>query len=374
MSQRQYRLDFRKEDSIYIFDRIRNSTSASLVGVGSIGKSNLIAHLLNPLVHHHYLGAEEATSLSLIRIDANMLVPLSSHAESDDAMRAWSGYELLMHRMYLSYHPFHLLDNEEKEQFYQLYQALQDGRNPLYASMGLRYLELALTLFVRKGQKIVFLFDEFEHILETLPIKFFLTLRGLRDTYKSQLSFLTFSRSPLPVLVDRMGLDAIEIEPFVELFNDYVRYVGPYNEKDAQEMIATLSERSKVQVSESTITTLLQVTGRFAGLLRASWKVLESLPSSVLMPPPVTLASFLIQRKAIQLECQSLWDSLNSSEQMILRTVARLQPAVVMTETEDAVNMLVQKRLLRVNAAKTELQIEPAIFRAYLTEQGTNAP
>ncbi len=374
MSQRQYRLDFRKEDSIYIFDRIRNSTSASLVGVGSIGKSNLIAHLLNPLVHHHYLGAEEATSLSLIRIDANMLVPLSSHAESDDAMRAWSGYELLMHRMYLSYHPFHLLDNEEKEQFYQLYQALQDGRNPLYASMGLRYLELALTLFVRKGQKIVFLFDEFEHILETLPIKFFLTLRGLRDTYKSQLSFLTFSRSPLPVLVDRMGLDAIEIEPFVELFNDYVRYVGPYNEKDAQEMIATLSERSKVQVSESTITTLLQVTGRFAGLLRASWKVLESLPSSVLMPPPVTLASFLIQRKAIQLECQSLWDSLNSSEQMILRTVARLQPAVVMTETEDAVNMLVQKRLLRVNAAKTELQIEPAIFRAYLTEQGTDAP
>jgi len=374
MSQRQYRLEFRKEDSIYIFDRIRNSTSASLVGVGSIGKSNLIAHLLNPLVHHHYLGAEEATSLSLIRIDANMLVPLSSHAESDDAMRAWSGYELLMHRMYLSYHPFHLLDNEEKEQFYQLYQALQDGRNPLYASMGLRYLELALTLFVRKGQKIVFLFDEFEHILETLPIKFFLTLRGLRDTYKSQLSFLTFSRSPLPVLVDRMGLDAIEIEPFVELFNDYVRYVGPYNEKDAQEMIATLSERSKVQVSESTITTLLQVTGRFAGLLRASWKVLESLPSSVLMPPPVTLASFLIQRKAIQLECQSLWDSLNSSEQMILRTVARLQPAVVMTETEDAVNMLVQKRLLRVNAAKTELQIEPAIFRAYLTEQGTDAP
>jgi len=374
MSQRQYRLEFRKEDSIYIFDRIRNSTSASLVGVGSIGKSNLIAHLLNPLVHHHYLGAEEATSLSLIRIDANMLVPLSSHAESDDAMRAWSGYELLMHRMYLSYHPFHLLDNEEKEQFYQLYQALQDGRNPLYASMGLRYLELALTLFVRKGQKIVFLFDEFEHILETLPIKFFLTLRGLRDTYKSQLSFLTFSRSPLPVLVDRMGLDAIEIEPFVELFNDYVRYVGPYNEKDAQEMIATLSERSKVQVSESTITTLLQVTGRFAGLLRASWKVLESLPSSVPMPPPVTLASFLIQRKAIQLECQSLWDSLNSSEQMILRTVARLQPAVVMTETEDAVNMLVQKRLLRVNAAKTELQIEPAIFRAYLTEQGTDAP
>ena len=105
-------------------------------------------------------------------------------------------------------------------------------KNPLYAYMGIRYLELGLQFFLRKGIQIVFMFDEFEEMLDQMPVKFFHTLRGLRDNNKQSLSYLTFTRAPLTTLIERKGLDMLKYEPFIELFTDNVYYVGPYNEKD----------------------------------------------------------------------------------------------------------------------------------------------
>lgn len=364
MASRQYRLDFRKEDVAYILERVNTATSCSLVGVGSVGKSNLITHLLNPAVHSHHLGEEAAGSIRLINIDANMLVPMAA-AANDDAQRCWAGYELMTHRIFLSFYPFDMLGADDAQRFYETYLALQDGRNPLFASMGLRYFELGLAYFFRRGIKIAFLFDEFEEVLRQLPIKFFLTLRGLRDTYKSQLSYITFSRSPLPVLIDRLGIDPLLIEPFLELFNDHVRYVGPYNTPDAKDMVSTLSKRSSRQIADTTAQALTDATGRFAGLLRAGWTILEQSPA-VTEATQDELATLLHNRKSIQLECQTIWESLNPSEQTVLKAVARLSPYTVNEDTEDAVTMLVQKRLLRVDREGNRLSIEPPVFRMYL--------
>lgn len=369
MAARQYRLEFRKEEVAFVMERANTVTSCSLVGVGSVGKSNLIAHLLNPAVHAYYLGDDNAQGLKLINLDANMLVPLSGSA-NDDAQRAWAGYELMMHRVFMSFYPFEVLGPDDAQRFYDTYQALQDGRNPLYASMGLRYLELGLAYFLRRGLNIIFLLDEFEELLRQLPIKFFLTLRGLRDNYKSQISFITFSRSPLPVLIGRLGIDPIQVEPFVELFNDHVRYVGPYNIQDAKDMVVNLAKRSAQQIPEALTQSLLDATGRFAGLIRAGWTVLEQNPNFVSGSLDDT-GSLLSARKSIQLECQTIWDSLNPSEQTVLKAVARLAPYTVNDATEEAVTMLVQKRLLRVDREGKSLTIEPVVFRQYLKRSAT---
>ncbi len=364
MTQRQYRLDFRKEDVTYILDRVNASTSCSLVGVGSIGKSNLIAHLLNPVVHIHYLGGDSANMLKLINIDANMLTLLTA-GQDDEAHRAWTGFELMMHRLFLAFYPFEALSADDARSFFTTYQSLQDGRNPLYASMGLRYFELGLAFFLRRGFKLVFLFDEFETMLDRMPVKFFLALRGLRDVYKGQLSYITFARSPLPVLIERIGFDALSIEPFVELFNDHVRYIGPYSTQDAADMVSVLVKRSSRPLSDSTVAALLDATGRFAGMIRAGWSILE-MANNYTPTNAQDAAVFLGARKSIRLECRTIWDSLNLSEQIVLRAVARLESYNIDSASEDAVSMLLQKRLLRLDRALNALIVEPPVLRYFI--------
>ncbi len=364
-STRQYELDFRKEEVETIMKYVAGATSCSLVGIGSVGKSNLIAHLSDPRVHEQYLGTEAAQRVKFITIDANMLGPMPP--EKNDPHGCWAGYELLMHRLFLAFYPFDMLPESEANRFYDTYLALQNGTNPLYAYMALRYFEVGLQFFLRQNYKVVFMFDEFEEMLKQLPVKFFQTLRGVRDANKRQLVYMTFTRSPLPTLVDRFEISSLEIEPFIELFTDNVLYVGPYNEKDARKMLAELSSRRQRTFPDNISELLLQATGRYAGLLRAGFASLEEMSNLTQATESVdTLAQALAIRSAIRTECQTVWKSLNRSEQYVLKAVARLTPYNVSPETEHAVTMLMQKRLLRLDKSQQSLEIAPPVFRVFV--------
>jgi hypothetical protein len=279
-------------------------------------------------------------------------------------MRCWAGYELMMHRLFLAFYPFDMLSDTEATRFYETYLALQNGTNPLFTYMALRYFEMGLQFFVRQGYKVAFLFDEFDEMLKQLPVKFYQTLRGIRDANKRNLVYLTFTRSPLPTLVERYELPALDIEPFVELFNDNVHYVGPYNDKDARKMYDELTSRRQKTYPDAVRDMLLQTTGRYAGLLRAGFAALEELGT-----PPLSvdaLAEVLATRSAIRTECRTIWTSLNRSEQYVLKAVARLTPYNVSAETELAVTMLVQKRLLRLDQSQKRLEIQPPVFRVFV--------
>lgn len=366
-ANRKHPLEFRKEDVEYITQKWQASASCAVVGIGSAGKSNLLQHLIDPDVQAHYMG-ESAASFKSIVIDANMLGPLPSpNAPDAEQVRCWAGYELMMHRLYLAFYPFGMLSPDEARRFYDCYTALQDGTNPLYAYMALRYFELGLEFFMRKNIKIAFLFDEFDEMLRQMPVKFFQTLRGIRDANKNRIVYLTFTRSPLVTVVERLNIPMLDIEPFIELFTDNVHYVGPYNETDARQMVEDLSRRNKISYPEPVPTLLLQATGRYAGILRAGFNLLEEFSNVNLAEQDVdSMASLLASKPAIRTECRTIWTSLNRSEQYVLKAVARLTPYNVSEETEHAVAMLVQKRLLKLNKAKQTLEIEPPVFRVFV--------
>jgi len=366
MSQtRQYDIDFRKEEVDYIMKQISGSTSTSLVGIGSVGKSNLLQHITDPRVHEHYLGVNEAQQLKTITIDANMLGPLP--ADKDDPLRCWAGYELLMHRLFLAFYPFDMLPDSEANRFYETYLALQNGTNPLFTYMALRYFEVGLQFFMRQNFKIVFLFDEFDEMLRQLPVKFFQTLRGIRDANKRKLLYITFTRSPLPTLVERFEIPMLDIEPFAELFTDNVYYIGPYNDKDSRKMYDELSGRRQTNYPDGVRDLLFQATGRYAGLLRAGFAALEEFGNLEQATQSVdSLAEVLAMRSAIRSECKTIWTSLNRSEQYVLKAVARLTPYNVSTETEQAVSMLMQKRLLRLDKTQQRLEISPPVFQVFV--------
>jgi hypothetical protein len=78
------------------------------------------------------------------------------------------------------------------------------------------------------------------------------------------------------------------------------------------------------------------------------------------------LSAALATRSAIRTECRTIWTSLNRSEQYVLKAVARLTPYNVSAETELAVTMLVQKRLLRLDQSQKRLEIQPPVFRVFV--------
>lgn len=360
---RQYDMDFRKEEVEYTMKHIAGATSLSLVGIGSVGKSNLLQHIIDPKVHANYLGTDAAEKVRTITVDANMLGPLP---EGNDAMRCWAGYELMMHRLFLAFYPFDMLSESEANRFYETFLALQNGTNPLYTYMALRYFEFGLQFFIREGYKIVFLFDEFDEMLRQLPVKFFQTLRGIRDGSKRNLVYVTFTRSPLPTLVERFAIPALDIEPFIELFTDNVHYVGPYNEKDGRKMLDELSSRRQKNYPDNLRDMLLQASGRYAGLLRSGFASLEDISSVTQIASAEALSDALAAKSAVRTECKTIWTSLNRSEQYVLKAVARLTPYNVSPETELAVTMLVQKRLLRLDKNQQRLEIQPPVFRVFV--------
>ncbi len=366
-NQRQYPLEFRREEVTRILRCWDASEAASVVGLGSVGKSNLIQHLTRTDVKQSVLGAG-ADSTYVVVIDANMLGALPSPGLSDSQpFRVWAGFELIMHRIFLTLYPFPQLPQEEAKRFYDAYQMLQDGNNPLFSYMGVRYLELGLEYFLRKNLKIVLIFDEFEELLRQMPPKFFQILRGLRDSHKSNFVYTVFSRSPIPVLVERYGMPLLDMEPFVELFTDNLIYVGPYNEADGRQMLASISRRRDKALPELANALLLEATGRFAGLLRGGFNTLADANITDWGTYNAgSIAEILIANPAVKAECSSIWTGLNRSEQYVLKAVAKLHPYTVSTETELAVNMLVQKRLLRVNRADKNLVIEPPVFQLFI--------
>jgi hypothetical protein len=361
---RKQPFDFRKEEVGYVMKRWQAAESCTLIGVGSVGKSNLLQHLADEEVQKYYLG-EKAARIKAIIIDPNMLGPLPAPEAGNEPFRCWAGYELMMHRLYLAFYPLDLLGEQDALNFYETYQQLQDGSNPLYTYMGLRYFELGLEFFLRRGIHLVFMFDEFEELLRQMPVKFFQTLRGLRDNHKNNLTFLTFARAPLTVLGDRLKVPMAEFEPFAELFTDNGYYVGPYNEVDGRAMIdRLLSRNQKGSYPPHVADFLLYASGRYAGLLRAAFRMLDTLGS--IQPEEVyseRLVEKLCSRPSVRIECETIWRSLTPAEQNALQVVAGITNQTT-PDKELAITMLVQKRLVRVD--HKALYIEPPLFRVFV--------
>lgn len=365
---RKHPLDFRREEVSYIMQRWKAADSCALVGVGSVGKSNLLQHLASPEVQRAYIpNINEEHEFKTIIIDPNMLGPLPFTGDNWEGIRVWAGYELLMHRLFMAFYPFHMLTQEEAEAFYGAYQALQDGTNPVYAYMGLRYFELGLHIFLRRGIRIVFMFDEFEDMLRNIPPRFFQNLRGLRDTNKRLLSYLTFTRAPLPNLIEELNLSTVEFEPFNELFTDNVLYVGPYTERDARRMVENLMSRNQRHYPEPAVRFLLWATGHYAGLLRSGYRLLDKMgpiDSSSMMNDE--LLHDLAMRRPIQSECRTLWHSLSPVERRTLKACARLTEYLP-AEMNPAASLLMDKKLLRIDPTQNTMHIEPPVFRIFVS-------
>lgn len=364
---RKQNINFRSEEVSYISDRWIAFEPISLIGVGSVGKSNLLHHLSDENTHDHYLG-ESAIGFATVIIDPFLLGSLPDKSENVEQYKLWAGIELIMHRLYMTFHSSDLLDDPDRQKLFELYETLQNGNNPLFTYLGIRYFELSLKLLFDRNIQLVLMFDEFEEFLRLMPYKFFQTLRGLRDNYKTQFTFLTFTRSPIPALVQEIQLDYMAMEPFLELFNDNILYIGPYNDQDAMSMLKTLTKRNPQSIFPDHIYQLiLYSSGKFAGLLRAIFRVVKTLGE---IEAHEIYDKSLMQKLAsytpVRTECKTIWLSLSDVEKQVLHTIAKITSYRDTHEFDEAVKLLLKKQLLSLDRKTETLKIKPPVFEYFV--------
>ncbi len=334
-------LTFRADVVKPIYQTLAAGDSCSVVGIGSVGKSNLLRFLRRDDVRQAQLG-ESWTTYLLVYIDINKILKLSR----------WGLFELMLHQLLIDLTNLGA-DQQVLETLDELHQR---AAQPKTRYLALRHLDRAIRLVCHQlGLRLVFLFDEFDELCRRMAPEGFSALRALRDDYKYQVMYLVATRLELERLRDEIK----EIEAFEELVTPHTFWLGPYSEADARFMLHRLASRHKMPLDEDSTTKILEATGSHPGLLREGYSVFRKSPDDFF--------DALVKSIKAQAECQRIWLSLSSQEQegMLALTDQGHAP----DELTDIIQRLCHKGLVRGETPE-DTHIFSSIFGAYIRQQG----
>ncbi len=393
---RYYHPDYRQAEVAAIIEALDQGQSVSVIGPPSIGKTNLLRYLdqerlapNDPASPWNRFAPRSAQHgpIVVINVDPNALLPALPGDRGEIAARAWPGFELLVHRTTIApqlYPVYRPVEGQESDpelaekiarlqaHFENAHPDVTDFEDHLHAHLALRHLEsildAALTGHRLLGRpiRIAYLMDEFDRLLDTMPNYFFVALRSIRDRFKYQVMFATFTRNSLPLLA---GSRLPVLEPFLELFHDNVVWLKPFGDDDAWRMIEQLEKRS-VSKDDYPLGLLIRATGGFAGLMRAGFQHADKLAAiqARTYPHAIELAAARLSAEPnVQAECRTLLRALTAAEIAALYAVAQNKP----TPDERVVQELIAKSLLQPTGQGDALRVYPQVLAAYVRSHPT---
>lgn len=333
-------LTFRAETVTAIMHHLAAGDSCAVVGIGSVGKSNLLRFLLRDDVRQAQLGPAWSSYL-FVYVDINKILKMS----------LWGLFELMLHQLIIQ-----LTHQGADEVILQKIEALhRSATEPPTRYLALRYLERAIKIVCHQLElRLVFLIDEFDEFCRSMPVRGFSALRALRDEYKYRLMYLVATRLELKRLRD----ERLEIEAFEELVASHTNWIGPYSAEDAVTMLHRLEKRHKTRLNDEAINKVLQATGGHPGLLREAYQVARHSPADFF--------EVLSSRPHVQDECQRIWLSLAPEEQRVMVSLAG-SPAPPPTQPQ-VVEQLRRKGLVGGPWAGNN-QIFSSLLTAYIKQQ-----
>ncbi len=320
--------------------------SASIVGISGVGKSNLFNHLLDPKTLSHYL-KDEAQNYIFVRVNFHYIPDFSTR----------SIYSVILDGLENVGEQNEILEiDEETFQTVGKYHddLLEAGEDLLKVQ---RQFRKVIKLFLSDSdRRIIFLFDQFDEVFSEAHPRTLANLRGLREAYKYRIMFFVFTREILPGL---MAIDS-EREEFYELLSSNVIGLKPYTPRDSRSLLERLAARYETQLSESLADALIQISGGHAGLLRAAY--LYILDQGIDPTNVENLPTLLLEQQSVQVQCQSVWQSIGIEEQRLMSFLAnnlsieQFAPAVIKT--------------LQIKGALLGQKIFSPIIEAYVKAQG----
>lgn len=295
--KRDLPLNFRTETVKAILKCVSAGDSCSLIGIGSVGKSNLLRFLQRADVRQTYLG-EDWQAYLLAYIDLNKLLKPS----------LWGLLELMLHQLLVEATGHSGADEITRQTIDELYQR---ATQPKTKYLALRYLDRAIGLVCNQlGLRIIFLIDEFDELCRRLPARAFAALRALRDDYKYQLMYVVATR----LEVARLRAEPLEIEAFEELISSHTIWLGPYGEEGARDMLSRLETRYNTPLEAKLVDEVLRLSGGHPGLLREVYYLARQ--------PQPSLTQAARNSTSLAAECRRIWLSLPPEEQQVLSSLA----------------------------------------------------
>lgn len=296
--------NFRLEETKRLMSVARAGESASVIGVSGVGKSNLFNHVLNRETQQRFLG-DDAWRYVFIRVNFHYM------PDYDDR----SAYSLIVEQMELldERAEWLRLDPGVIEQIGRYHDNLLDAGDDILDVQ--RQFKLAVRSLLRNSdRKLILLFDQFDDLFIKAHPRLFANLRGLRETYKYRISYLTFTRRPLPDMVEVMDRPRDE---FYELLTANEIGLKPYNERDAMTLLTRICERNQLPLMKADLAPMMWLTGGHAGLLRATYLAIKQ--EDVGMPRNEKEAvRRLLSLPNPRAECDKIWVSLQKEEQKAL--------------------------------------------------------
>lgn len=283
---------YRKKEVAGILSCIRAGDSCSIVGASGVAKSNLFRYLLQPEVRQHHLGPQWKNYL-FVHLDANEVTEMTEQTIS----------VMLVERL-LEQFSGNSADGDAREPKPNAYSVAT--HKTLASTVG--------TILNAGSQVLVFIFDQFDVVYQTLNCRFFANLRAIRDQHKYRVSYVVLTRHKLMALASSQ-----ECEEFEELFSPNVIGLGPYARDDALNMLARIGQRFGIQLDSQTSERLIALTGGHPGLLKASVIALFKEEQLELPEEQAQAVAALLSVADVQSECEKLWNSLGDAEQHYLR-------------------------------------------------------
>lgn len=301
---RRQTLDYRYHLTHDLLINLNRGECCCVVGVGSCGKSRLLLHLARPETLEYHLSD---------KADDQVIVTVQCNAWSGDTL--WAAYEGIARDLGEAIESgTHPAIQKSQRDLQGLYEAVV--REP---DIAFKHLKTGLNYLLGNTRlKLTLCFDEFDFVFERFDAQLFRNLRALRNAFKYQLTYLLATRKQLPY--QRAPESWPDVEEFYELFADNTFAIGPYDERDATEMINDLENRYEFKLQKRTRDMLIEVTGGHSGLIGASFRFLE--PERRQPANVQEMERLLVSDQSTWKECVKIWDSLRHDERTALHRLA----------------------------------------------------
>ncbi|HFC11283.1 MAG TPA: hypothetical protein ENJ56_00465 [Anaerolineae bacterium] len=338
---------FREEEVGRLMWLTNSAESATIIGISGVGKSNLFHHLLDPATQQHYLG-DKANNYIFVRVNFHYAPDFTSRTT----------YSLIIEQFELldEHTARYNLPSDAITRISQYHDRLLAAGDDLL--MVQRQFKLAVHEILRHSErKLIFLFDQFDHLYRSADPRLFANLRGLREAYKYRLCYFVFTRNSLLAMGE---LDRARDE-FYELLAANVIGLKTYSPTDSLHMLLRVAKRNQLTLKKEYLPILLMLTGGHAGLLRATYLAMVKDQVSITTHYS-RRENFerLLAHDNVEAECEKIWTGLTLEEQELLADLVANRP--IKTNTL-AFTHLQLKGILTADATPTLFAI---LFSLYI--------
>lgn len=348
-----YPINYRATEMAEVARWLRHNESGVVVGLPGIGKSNLLGFLCHqPQALAQHWGDWRGKFLVAL-VDLNNL-PNYEFA---------TVYRGILRSLYEERARWYAIDSHLPTLLEEQYRHVVDRTEPFAVQSALREVLLWLQ---RQDIHLTLIYDPFDRFIQHAPTHAQDSLRGLRDSFKSHLSYVVGLRQEITY-----DSNTEVVGELYELLDSHTLWIQPMEYEDARWVIKQVQAMVNLPFSEKWAAQLIGLTGGYPSLLKAAslW-----LSEQSTLPDPDAWGALLLTETSIQNRLWDIWYGLSDDEQSILSISHTYQNLTNRAEADHKLHQLARDQahilaaLCRKGILSQDWQCFSPLFVDFLTQ------